>query len=71
MSNGHGRRPIPGMNYYTIPFIYTDEATPRETHTRSVMAASADDARMTLVAEMYLAGDRISTGEAYTSSWNN
>lgn len=55
--------------YYTVEFVYSDEATPRELHTKSVKAANADDAKMVTVMEAALNGDRIETTGVMTNSW--
>lgn len=53
---------------YTVEFVYSDEATPRDLHTRTVKAASAEDAKLQVVVLAHLAGDRIQTTGVYTDS---
>lgn len=55
-------------NIYTVEFVYSDEATPRDTHTRTVRAANAEDARREVSIAATLRGDRIQTTGTYTNS---
>jgi hypothetical protein len=47
------------MRYWTVEFTYDAEATPRETHTRTVRAESFDLARTAVIIQHLLVGDRI------------
>ena len=49
------------MRFYTVEFVYRDEATPRESHTRTVKAIDFAEARKAVQVEAILRGDRIVT----------
>lgn len=47
------------MSIYTVEFVYLDEATPRDLHTRSVKAIDAAAAEEDVLVRSIVAGDRI------------
>jgi len=53
----------------TVNFVYSDEATPQDIHTRRVKAADIEDAKATVQANAFLAGDRIEILGVMTDSW--
>lgn len=53
---------------FTVEFVYTDESTPREVHTRTVRAADAEDAKTFVVMVAAMIGDRVMTTGVYTQS---
>ena len=56
------------MKTFTVEYVNLDEATPRDTYTKTVKAADENDARMIVVRGMSLAGDRVSTMGVMTDS---
>lgn len=47
------------MNFYTVEFVYSDEATPRDLNYRTVKAADGEDAKATVMTWAMINGDRI------------
>ncbi len=56
------------MRIYTVEYVYSDEAAPRDVHTRTVKAVSAADAVKEVQIRATLAGDRIMTTGTMTRS---
>lgn len=56
------------MRFYTVEFVYSDEATPRDTHTRTVKATDAADAEKIVQINAILSGDRVMITGAMTNS---
>lgn len=58
------------MNFYTVEFVFSDEATPRDLHTHGVKAISAEAAQEEVVIEALLRGDQVQTTGVMVSSWH-
>lgn len=56
------------MKTYTVEFVYGDEATPRELNYKTVKAADTEDAKMIVVMEASINGDRVMTTGILTDS---
>jgi len=56
------------MLFYTVGFVYSDEATPREENFRTVKAVDAEAAKDIVQIKAILAGDRVQITGAMTNS---
>lgn len=54
--------------FYTVQYVHSDEATPRDIYTKSVKAVDEDDAQRTVWTWAFLDGTRIETCGVMTTS---